>query len=82
VQNYYDNQFPGGQDLVFSADNNGVGLAMDTAKFDAFTPADYEAIFAKLVDKSVSIIRDVDDTGAQITLSSLSLTTVAISEIE
>lgn len=36
---YYNGSFPGGENKVYDAANNGVALAMDTAKFDSFAKA-------------------------------------------
>ena len=82
IKQYYDGKFPGGQNLVFSAENNGVGLAMDTAKFTKFTKADYDAVYAKLASKSITIVRDTDSTGAPVALSSLQLNVVKVNEIK
>lgn len=60
LTDYYAGSFPGGQNLVYSADMNGVQLPMDTSKFKTFSQADYDAIFAKLVNKEIKILRDAD----------------------
>ncbi|MCL2084956.1 MAG: BMP family ABC transporter substrate-binding protein [Oscillospiraceae bacterium] len=58
VKDYYDKKFPGGQDLILTAANDGVGLPMETSKFDNFSQADYVAIFAKLASNSISLLDD------------------------
>ncbi|MCL2045166.1 MAG: BMP family ABC transporter substrate-binding protein [Oscillospiraceae bacterium] len=55
LEDYYADEFPGGETLLFDAANLGVGLPMDTSKFDTFTQADYDAIFAMLVDGTVFV---------------------------
>jgi basic membrane protein A len=60
VSDYYAGKFPGGKELVFAAENDGVGLVMDTAKFDTFSQADFEAVFAKLKANSIAIKKDSD----------------------
>ncbi|MDR2543237.1 MAG: BMP family ABC transporter substrate-binding protein [Treponema sp.] len=45
---YYRGEFPGGQTRTFEADNFGVGLPMDTSRFQIFSQAGYDAIFGKL----------------------------------
>ena len=35
VKDFYDGRFPGGKTSVFTVANNGVGLPMDTSKFEA-----------------------------------------------
>lgn len=60
IKDYYAGNFPGGQNLVFGADNDGVSLPMATSKFETFTQADYDAIYAQLAAGTVSILKDTD----------------------
>ena len=60
ISDYYAGRFPGGQILVFSAANHGVGLPMSTSRFNNFTQADYDAIFAKLVSGAVVVDDNID----------------------
>lgn len=57
---YYSDKFPGGQNLVYSADKNGVQLPMATSKFTKFTQADYDAVFKKLASGEVTLKKDTD----------------------
>ena len=59
----YSRRFPGGQNLVFSASNNGVGLSMTTSRFNTFSNADYDAIFKKLSDGSIPRITHLENKG-------------------
>jgi basic membrane protein A and related proteins len=54
---FYDDEFRGGETVVFNAANNGVGLPTDTAsfRFTTFTIAQYNAIFAKLANGTVIV---------------------------
>ncbi len=63
IKNYYAGTFPGGQGLIFDAANNGVALPMATSKFETFTQADYDAIFAKLANNEIALMKDADDAG-------------------
>jgi basic membrane protein A len=45
IKEYYDGRFPGGQNLVFSAVNDGVGLPMPSSRFTQFSQADYNAMY-------------------------------------
>ena len=77
IKAYYDGSFPGGSTTIFSAENDGIGLPMETSKFTNFTQADYDAIIAGLVDGSITISNDVTDTTtADLTLSSAKVTFV------
>jgi basic membrane protein A len=60
LQTYLDGTWDGGQTVVKDATNEGVALPMATSRFDAFTNADYTAIYAKLVDGSVVVPADTD----------------------
>lgn len=74
---FYDNKFPGGQNLTFAADKNGVQLPMKTSKFTKFTQADYDTVFKKLSDGSVKILKDKDVTDVtQIPVSAEKVTLV------
>ena len=61
---FYAGRFPGGQTLVFSAANNGVGLPMATSKFRSFSQADYNAIFQRLAGGSIPRMEDLDNDGS------------------
>ena len=69
IKAYYDGSFPGGKTTVFTAENDGVGLPMETSKFEKFTQADYDALFAKLQGGELTIQNGIDDsTTADLTL--------------
>ena len=68
ITDFYKGSFPGGQNLVFTAKNYGVGLPMATSKFDKFSVADYDAIYAELQRGSISLLRDTDDAGGEVTI--------------
>ncbi len=55
IKAYYDGSFPGGKTSVFTAANNGVGLPMETSKFEKFTQEDYDALLAKLANNEIEI---------------------------
>jgi basic membrane protein A len=57
---YYQGAFPGGETLIFAADNDGVGLPMGSSRFESFSDADYEALYAKLVDGSIVVDNNSD----------------------
>jgi basic membrane protein A len=64
IDQYYKGTFPGGQTLVFAADNDGVGLPMDSSKFATFSQADYDAIYEKLAAKSISLVTELAENGS------------------
>lgn len=61
---FYAGNFPGGKSVSLDAAVDGVGLPMETSKFQTFSQADYDAIFAKLVDGSITLLNDVGPADA------------------
>ncbi len=51
----------GGQEMNLDSKVNGVGLPDNFDRFENFTKADYEAVFAKVVDGSITLVDDNDD---------------------
>jgi len=81
LEAYFNGTFPGGQNLVMDASNNGVALPMATSKFTTFTQADYDALFAKLADGSITIQKDVDASGNAVNLTDLTLAVAKVTSI-
>lgn len=70
VKAFYDGSFPGGATSVFTAENDGVGLPMETSKFETFGQADYDALYAKLAAGEITIENGTEDsTTADLTLA-------------
>ncbi len=83
IEQFYAGTFPGGQTQIFDAATEGVSIAMDTAKFDSFAQADYDAIFDMLVNDtdgiSSGLVSEGDDV--MITTSAIELSAVVMDEI-
>lgn len=77
VKSVYDGSFKGGETTVFDATNNGVGLPMDTSKFETFTQEDYDSIFASIVSGDVTIDNDTDKE-----VSDLELSNITVKEVQ
>lgn len=60
LTDFYADEFKGGQVVTLAADVDGVGLPADLTKFSNFNKAQYDAIFAKLVAKEITIVKDKD----------------------
>ncbi|MBE6039276.1 MAG: BMP family ABC transporter substrate-binding protein, partial [Anaerofustis stercorihominis] len=58
VSAFYDGTFPGGKSESLGVEANAVGLPMAASKFAKFTQADYDAIYAKLVEDASFIKND------------------------
>jgi basic membrane protein A len=63
IAGYYDGKFPGGETLVFSAENKGVGLPMSSSKFQTFNQNDYNSIFGQLSAGTIPRMMDDPDSG-------------------
>jgi len=60
--------FDGGRELRFEASNNGVGLAMNTARLQNFTQAQYDSIFSRLASGEVNVSGSLDMSDITTTL--------------
>ena len=58
LASFYENTFPGGTTATLNASSEGVELPMTSSKFAKFTQADYDAVYAKIVNKEVTIAND------------------------
>lgn len=72
----YDGTFPGGATTTFNVTNDGVGIAMDTAKFENFTQEDYDAIYAKLVAGEIVIDNDTDKDVTELSFDHVTVNSV------
>ena len=77
---FYDGKFPGGKTSIFSVKNNGVGAAMDHARFEKFGKADYDTLYNDLKDGKYTIFNDVSDYNPETALKELSNTKVKFIE--
>jgi len=64
IVDFYEGRFPGGQNIVLSASNEGVGLPMASSKWRTFNVSDYSAIYRKLVDGSIPRMENLADDGS------------------
>lgn len=78
---FYDGKFPGGQSVTLDVTVDGVALPMEHSKWQKFTQADYDAIYAKLVNDenslASSLLKDADaDSAAKIPTKVVAVTVV------
>ena len=64
ISDYYYDAFPGGQTLVFSAANEGVGLPMETSKFEDFSEIDYQNIYFEMQTGNIPRMENLDESGS------------------
>ena len=60
LADYYAGNFQGGKNLIYSAENLGVGLPMETSRFTSFSQSDYEDIYERLSNGSVVVDNDLE----------------------
>ena len=56
---HYAGRFPGGQSTLLDVTDDGVGIAMEHARFENFTQSDYDAIYALLVADTDNIASNI-----------------------
>ncbi len=66
ITSIYDGTWEGGKAVVLDATEGYTMISMENARFENFTQADYDEIYAKLQAKSVEIPKDTDESGEQI----------------
>lgn len=77
VKSVYDGTFKGGETSVFAAENDGVGLPMETSLFETFTQADYDSVYAAIVAGEIKINNDVEKE-----ITDLELPNVTVKEVQ
>lgn len=87
IEKFYNDAFPGGQNVTLGVEDNAVGLPMETSRFRTFSQADYDGIYQKMIDDTDGIRtgmrKDVDADGNSITTADLAdaMTYVSIIEV-
>ena len=76
IEAYYADEFPGGESWLLSADRDGVGLPMETSRFAVFSQADYDAIYAKLVNGEVVLQKDDIETAEDVAVDVTKVTVI------
>lgn len=56
----YNDAFKGGEIITLDATVGGVQLPMENSRFASFSQADYDAVYAKIVNKEFKIVGDQD----------------------
>jgi len=64
ISAFYDGNFPGGQTKVFSAENDGVGLPMETSRFRSFNVDNYNAIYQRLASNEFPRMENLAEGGS------------------
>ncbi len=82
LDKFYTDSFPGGENIVMDASNEGVELPMETSRFEKFDQAQYDELYKKLADGTIKPLRDVDEKGTSYTLDQISDGTVKVVEVK
>lgn len=71
IKAYYEGTFQGGEESLFTAQNKGIGLPMETSRFETFTQKAYDAVYQRLASNEIVIYKNTEDgTTADIPLTS------------
>ena len=57
---YMNDNFVGGRIIAYSAANNGIALPMASSRFQSFTQAQYDAVYAQLANGSIRVNGTLD----------------------
>ncbi len=83
---YYDGTFPAGQTMKLGAAENAIGFSMETSRFEKFSQADYDALFAKFAAGEIETLKDVrtdaDGKMQSVALTELGAEIVKVQEIK
>jgi len=78
LTDFLEGAFRGGRELMFDASVNGIGLPMNTSRFQEFTQAQYDAVFALLASGSIAVNNTVTETPSE---ANLPLSLVEVTEL-
>ena len=81
VTDFYRGNFKGGNVTTFDIRNDGVGIAMEHAKFNTFSMADYNQVYSELMNGQWTIFNDTEETNPALALAS-KLTNVKVNYID
>lgn len=65
IASFYDETFPGGQNVRMDASNSGVALTMDTARLGKLTQKEYDTLYAQLASNAGDIAANIVATPAE-----------------
>ncbi len=80
INAFYNGNFPGGTTTTFNVKNDGVGAAMEHAKFNTFSQADYDKVYTDLLDGKYTISNSTENTNPNEALTNLTNTNVTYVE--
>jgi basic membrane protein A len=81
LEKIYDDNATGGASVTLDATVDGIGLPADFSRFNTFTQAMYDTIFAKVEAKQVTIVKDKDAQGNAVAVTALVVPKVALQVI-
>lgn len=76
LEAYYGGKWDGGQTWVLNSTNDGVGIAMDTARWRTFSAADYDTLY-----KAVQAGKYTINSASDIEIKDLGLKLVKVTEV-
>ena len=82
LDQYFDGNFPGGQNMVVDASQGGVSLSTENNRFENFSNADYEVLFKAMAAGEYDIVKDVNDAGAEVAPTDLPVVATTLKVVE
>lgn len=76
LEAYYNNKWEGGKTAILDITNDGVGLAMDNARWRTFSKADYDALYKAMKDGTYQV-----NNASDISINDLGLKYVTVTEV-
>ena len=82
LDQYFDGNFPGGENMVVDASQGGVSLSTENNRFENFTNADYEALFGAMAAGEFDIVKDTNAAGDDVDPTDLPVVATTLKVVE
>jgi len=79
---YFDGNFPGGVNMIVDASDDGVSLSTENNRFENFSNADYEVLFAAMAAGEYDIVKEVNDAGDDVAPTDLPVVATTLRVVE
>lgn len=81
LEMYKNDEFPGGVTTTFDVQTDGVGLPMETSRFENFSQEDYDKIYEDLVQDKDGIATNIPSDSVVDSVSEIEVSLVTVEEI-
>ena len=76
IKEFYDGSFPGGKVVTLDASVDGIGLTMETSKFNSFTKEDYDSVYSKIKNGDIKIVKDIETNITDLNIKNIKIDVV------